>query len=709
MRDKKHVVFFVTMMMSLMSVPLFAAPLPSLQSYTGIWNMPTARVLPDWHMRMGYGRTEPYRYYGGAIGLFNRVEVSGQFTEISSIEAFTDNNYGNYKDRAAGGRLVLFKEDALLPQIAIGAFDATGTSLFAQRYLVASKQIGRADFTIGLGQGILAGEYPRSNDVGAGEDKAFDFLTSSPDRTTKVFAGVEYQLTPNWTISAEYSPIDRENLYGFRNDAGEIVEDANDRWPINVGIKYQGDNIHAGLAVVRGDGIAGTLQVAFPLEPNAMLGWQRSEEYEPEAKVLYQAAHAENQALAKLAVDELYQQGFSMVKVVCSDEAIWVEFTNNLHLEPARTFGQLGASLQRLLPARITTFYLNLCENDQVQLSFAVPRDTFQAFMQQRLDRVGLNEYADLTLYKQANWSQFNQTEHISKVQVRRDRPFMYSVNPRLFTFLNNKEGFFKHKGVVQFDGSYRLWRGARIAGQFELTLFNQFGDLDYDKLENDAVRTDLVDYYSQNDPRLTMLAAEQHFTLPGQWQGRFAAGAFESAFAGFGGELFRLFNNGRWGIGVESQAVRKRDVDDNFKLRDDSGMEQWFYTGFVNLYAQLWPEEGVEVGLKIGRFLAGDPGVRLELRRSFKNFTVGVWYTKTDTDRFSSRENRDAESKGVFIRFPLALFKDRDRPGNLGYTFASFTRDQGQLVAQPSSLYPLNPSATPLQMGKQLDKMRRY
>ena len=59
-------------------------PLASLQSFTGIWDMPTARILPDWNFRFKYGIAEPYRYYGGALGLFDRLEIHGQFTETST-------------------------------------------------------------------------------------------------------------------------------------------------------------------------------------------------------------------------------------------------------------------------------------------------------------------------------------------------------------------------------------------------------------------------------------------------------------------------------------------------------------------------------------------------------------------------------------------------------------------------------------------------
>ncbi len=686
---------------------LHAAHLASLQSYTGLWNMPTARVLPDWNIRLGYGWADPYRYYGGAIGLFDRLEISGQFTEITSITAFEDYDYGNYKDRAAGMRLVLFKEDELFPQVALGAFDATGTALFSQRYLVASKRFGKADITLGLGQGTLAGEY---TSIGGSQDAAGTFLFSSPNRPTRPFGGIEYDLTPNWTLSAEYSSLDRKNLYGYRDGEGQSVYDGdNGFWPVNIGLKYHSSNWQANLAVLRGDTLAAGVQMAFPLKLDSLLGWRRTPELDPGASLLYRAATSENEGLAILLADQLTLQGFDGVKVASSDTSVWVEFSNNRHLEVMRSFGHIANTLDKLLPSRITTFYLNQTEHDLVIQSLKLPRESFHAFMDERLDQRTLQSFSDMDLSAGTHWDEFQKYNPGSRLQEAPEKRFSYQIQPRIFTFLNNKAGFFKHKGVLELTGGVRLWRGARLAAGGELVLFNQYDDLDWEPLEDNAVRTDMVEYQRRSDPSITQLAFEQYGELPGQWQGRLAVGMFERAYAGFGLETFRFFHNGLWGVGFEAEAVRKRDLDNSFKLRNDPGMDDWFYTGFVNLYAQLWPSQGVEVGLKVGRFLAGDPGVSIELRRSFKHFTVGAWYTKTDTSLFNDPENIDSETKGVFIRFPLALFKDRDVPGHLHYAITSFTTDQGQTVAQPGTLYPMDPWDTPVQSMRDLNKMRQY
>jgi hypothetical protein len=360
---------------------------------------------------------------------------------------------------------------------------------------------------------------------------------------------------------------------------------------------------------------------------------------------------------------------------------------------------------EEVLPPRIQTLFLNLKQNGQVRQSLYTSRGNLKAFLASRQDADGFLTYADLDLYGRKHWQEYRSFAEVTPLHREPDRRFSYSIKPRVRTFLNNRRGFFKHKGVVQARGNYELWPGARLAGEFELTVFNQFDDLAFPPLERKSVRTDMGLYEAGSEPRLSMFALDQVLELPYSVQGRVSAGLFESAYAGFGAEVFRFFHHGLWGIGLESETVRKRDLDDNFALRDD--LDQWFTTGFINLYAQLWPAQGVEAGLKAGRFLAGDPGVRLELRRAFRYFPVGGWYTYTDTSIFESEKNRGQSEKGVYLRIPLAAFRDTASRGHLRYEISSFTRDQGTLVRQPNMLYPMDPWSTPVHTRQSLEEMR--
>ncbi len=678
--------------------------LSSLQAYSGIINMPNARVMPDWQMRFHYGNNDPYRYYGVAMGLWDRLEVHGQFTEITTIEAFVGQGYGNYKDRSAGARLVLLPEGDFWPQMAVGIFDATGTALFGTRYLVASKQLGVVDFTFGLGQGILAGEFIPDT-VGAADDYGYSFLFSSPSRSTKPFGGLEWQVTPLLTVSAEASSVDLDNMFGYR-DGKQVVKEDDRRTPVDVGLKYQvNKHLSAQLFLMGASSWAGGLSMEFPLDPEGMIPWKKSSLAPAGEGERWRSYNADHEALAAIIAKRVQDEGFNEVVVSAGETAVWIETINSVHLSDSRAMGHVFRVIDPLLPERVQVIYLNLKENGQVLQSLRTSRVGLRAYMGSYQDTDGFFAFADLDLYGNEHWQEYQEGDPASRLYHAPDKKLTYSIKPKVRTFLNNRSGFFKHKGVLRARADYVPFGQTQFTGEFEVPLFNQYDELIYSPLETDAVRTDLVNYEKQKNSRVTMLAVDHVTALPYQTLGRLSAGIFESAYAGFGAECFRYFNDGLWGIGLEAETVRKRDIDDNFALRED--LDQWFSTSFVNLYAQLWPEQGLEAGLKIGRFLAGDPGVRIELRRSFRYFTVGAWYTKTNTDIFQSTQNRDDVQKGVFISFPFSIFTNRDVKGHMEYDFTSFTRDSGSTVRQPNLLYPMDPWSTPRHLRQTLDEMR--
>ena len=672
-----------------------AQPLGSLQSYTGILFMPNARVEPDWSIRIKSGHSDPYTYYGGALGVFNIFEFHGQFTQVNTIEGFPGFNYGDYKDRNAGMRMVLLKENEFWPQVSIGFYDAIGTGLFPFRYLVASKMVGNVDLTVGLGQGILADD-----------DFGQSLIFSTPFRKTKPFFGVEWHINPRLSFSAEYSSINWGNMYGYRDTLGTQLKNDDTLFDVNLGVKYKLTNyLHASAALIGGNSFAGSMNLEFPLEPEGMLPWEKSKPYTATEKLHWNAYEANNEELSSLVAEEIKQIGFSSVSVACSQDSVWVEFDNKVHLSDARAIGRIAVVLEKLLPQRIQLFYINLRKRTTVISSLRVGRKDLKAFLESNIDDQGLMAYADFSLYKSNNWKKFN--KEASVLQSAKQSRLSYHLQPKIRTFINNRSGFFKHKGVLRAKADYRLWRGGALLGTLEYTLFNEYDELIYDPLETDnAVRTDLQEYETGQELRLSTLAFNQFIDLPLDIQGRFSAGYFETMYAGIGVECFRYFNNGLWGIGFDSQMVKKRDPNSTFKIHES--YDDWYKTFFLNVYAEVIPSLGLELGLKIGRFLAGDPGVRIDLRRTYKYFTIGAWFTKTDTDLFVSEKNRQAEEKGVYISFPLSIFSNKDRPERLRYNITSFTKDQGATVYQPGSLYPLAPFSTPDNLQRTLNEMRQ-
>ena len=238
----------------------------------------------------------------------------------------------------------------------------------------------------------------------------------------------------------------------------------------------------------------------------------------------------------------------------------------------------------------------------------------------------------------------------------------------------------------LYWSASYFPWRGAVMKAAIRTPIYNELNP-NSTAAEAGAVRSDSFKYLGRTDVHLEQLAYDQVFNLPYEWLARGEVGFFEAAYGGVGTEIFRFFDEGRWGVGLEAEWVKKRDEERDFRFLDSSPTYELV---FLNVYHKLIPSLGLDIGLKLGRFLAGDWGGRLDVSRTYKHFTLGAWYTVTDTDDFESYHNRGYHDKGLYLSIPFSLFTDRDHPRKLFYGIKPWGRDTGQTVAQINSLYPM-------------------
>ena len=61
---------------------------PNNFGVTGLFETPTARMMPENRYRLGATQVHPYRYYYGTVGLFDRIEVNGRVTEVIDVPGF---------------------------------------------------------------------------------------------------------------------------------------------------------------------------------------------------------------------------------------------------------------------------------------------------------------------------------------------------------------------------------------------------------------------------------------------------------------------------------------------------------------------------------------------------------------------------------------------------------------------------------------------
>jgi hypothetical protein len=653
-------------------------PLSSFQGYSGIWDMPNARILPDWHMRLGTSFSLPYYYFQTSFGLFDRLEINGRLTGARGFPALGP-GYGDNKDKAIDIKLALLKEGNLRPALALGATDIHGTGLYTSRYLVLSKQIGPFDFTLGAGQGMLGGksQSERARIAGPSGDSAFAYLTSG-DTDFSIFGGLEYAVTDNLRISAEYSSIKYEKVQ-FGNRASS---------PVNLGFKYTlWDYLHFQAAFTRGEEFSAGLFLQIPLKAELLLAWKKEPEPIREERTIIRAARADDQQLAELVALSLEKDGFRKVGVKVAGSRVWVEVTNERYNSPSLALRRMFLVTDYLAPEKIKHFHFALIREDIFQTGLAASREHIRNLIQSNTDPTQFLEFANLSQEKKKFEDEFIQPGVIPGSAETKTMNWSLTLKPKLDTYLNDPSGFFKAGLSLNVIGRLRPWKGGLFLAVADLPIYNQ---IQSSSNVNEAlpVRTDLVDYLGRTSAHITAYGYDHILTLPNDIRTRFGIGAFEAAYLGFGGEAFKYLNDGKYGLGLEGALVWKRDTDNDFRLHDVH--KRAFYSYLLNLYGRPFETAGLDFGFKIGRFLGGDKGVRFEISRTFEHFTLGAWYTITDTSHFTSSFNRGYHDKGIFFSFPLSALKDMPVYGRFSYSLSPWTRDTGQTVEQFRSLYPV-------------------
>jgi len=247
-----------------------AAPPPTLIrdnfGTAGMIEMPSARMAPDGELSVGASFFQNTQHYNFGFQILPWLETSFRY---SGLQHF-DSSYPVYYDRSFAVKARLWDESAFFPAVALGINDLVGTGVYSSEYVVASKQFGRFDASLGFGWGRLGSTALFRNPL-ASLSAQFDdrpTLTTPGGTNFNVFlhgpnAGLFGGLiwhTPirNLSLAAEYS----SDTYMFERQRGSFSP----RSQMNYGASYQvGDNVTVGLAWLYGRSISGS--VLFALNP----------------------------------------------------------------------------------------------------------------------------------------------------------------------------------------------------------------------------------------------------------------------------------------------------------------------------------------------------------------------------------------------------------------------------------------------------------
>jgi len=623
---------------------------------TGLLEIPTARVLDDGVIRVSVAQALPYRWYGGGMGVFPGLELTGRLTDITNIPGPTP-EYGSNKDKAFDIKYQLIPESKWLPAVALGYHDLFGTQLFEAQYIVLSRQIFPFDFTLGYGTKRLDG----------------------------LFAGIEVALHPRLHFITEYSPID----YATDTPSARGVPEGAE-WPVNFGLRYKLlPVIDLGVSYQRGDTVGVSLNFQTDLgkpivphraDPPPLVDVDRRPFKQRDKKEMVEKIHA-----------AIHEAGFANVSVYTEEGTLSAEFTNNQYLSNQKAVGRVLRIL--LLHAPSDAKKLQAIEKRKgiPIVKVAVKPSVFEAYLMGDVPEEIFERLIEVETTTEEPDLNDPEVVHTGGEDSR----FGYGVKPEFQSYLNDPSGFFKFRVGIKPWGVANLWKGGEAYARFDVPFYSNIESTNVSP--PDTVREDSWKYLGR-DYTFSNLLFDQAIQFTDRTFGRVSFGYLEYMYAGASGEVLHFFGDGSVAVGLQADWVRKREPGSTMALKDLD-----FYDLLANAYFRV-PKLDVTLQTQYGRFMAGDVGWLFTGTREYDTgIIIGGWWSFTDTDDLQGF-SRGYDSKGVFITLPASIFLPHDSPIRYNYSFSPWTRDSAQTPYHWQTLFDL---ASDLMPGRFRAKMQ--
>ena len=686
----------------------------SYNGNTGVFETPNARIMPDWHMRVFFNEDNPFSYYGAAINLLPFLETNFHITKIDGVEAFGGTtNYGDNKDKSLSFKLQVKEEGKYMPALAIGADDVWGTALYTSKYIAASKKIGYFDFTLGYAKGRLGGENLKKYDIntsntGSVNNPAFKFLTNTSWGGGKPFGSVVFDATEDLSLMAEYSPIEYKYDKSNPFTSGDMYKEPESNF--NYGLKYKwGNNSIFSLSYQRGNTLSFGYTYQFGFDRTGLFEHLPDTKWKADEKKLKEYENLSEKELADKLSNEVAAERFRNVTTSVNGNKIWSEITNTRYHNDLKAVGRAISTIDEVAPEKYDTIYMTLKNKYTPTKTFKVNRKEFDLYENDKLSDDYMEKAVEISLKSNEKYNEFiGDKENVYKTNLFDTKRFKWNIAPKIRTYLNHDDKPFAIKVSARATSSYDITDNLSIEGAIEQPVYHTGKDLSSKPLEDEklSLRSDITDTFVYNDTQMPYLSASFVDKMFDESFYKIEAGYLEYAFAGVDLEWYKPMFDDKFGVGLQYQKVYKRKVDNLFKVKNDYSYD----AAFLNIFYQAVPKYNINLGLKIGKFLAGDKGVKVELTRHYKDFSIGVFATATNSkDVFKNEDNRGYIDKGVYIKFPLETFHYKNMKKRVTYGLKPWTRDVGQYSNTRSSLYPMSNSENNTQIMKNNIKYLKY
>jgi membrane-associated phospholipid phosphatase len=666
----------------------------------GFWQMPSARMAKAGTFNFTLSHVQPYTRGNIFVQPFDWLEAGFRYTDISN-RLFSPNalNTGQTaKDKSFDAKFKLWNESAWMPQVAVGFRDLAGTGAFSGEYVVASKRTDAFDWALGLGWGNVGGRGNVRNPLrflspkfesrkGSSEEGGVPLFSSYFRGPAAYFGGVQYQ-TP-WEpliLKLEYDGNDYQHE-PFDNNQRV-------RSPWNFGLVYRGRWVDLSVAVERGDKLM--LGLTFFTELQEARVPKLNDP--PRVPVVVGRATGTRDWAATSA--ELQRQSdWHVHRIELRGRELHVTFDDAAAQHWRERLDRITAVLNRDAPPSVDRFVLVYRQRGVATAEHVIDRDSWVA---ERSRFVTPGERREWVIARPAEdgglkprapgyWASTSADKHDERSST--DARVLYVKSQDRFTAnfgidfeptLGGPDAFV----LYQFSGALRTTLRLRddtwLRGNFRLALYNNYDRFTVTGPSNlPRVRTFLREYRTTSILTMPVLQLTHIGKLTDNQYYSVYSGYFEEMFGGVGAEwLYRPFAS-RFAFGVDVNALKQRNFEQDFGFRDYSVV-----SGHATAYWDTgW--NNVQVKLSAGRYLAKDIGATLDVSRVFKNgVTVGAFATKTNVSAAEFGEG--SFDKGVYLRIPFDVMLTRSSASVANFVWRPLTRDGGAMLFRTDRLYGL-------------------
>ena len=664
-------------------------PSQMVQGGVGLWQTPTARMMPEGALSMSYTDNQEYRFMSVSLQLFPWMEATARYTDVrtrlySNVDDFSGDQ--TLKDKGLDVKFRLWEESYYLPDISVGFRDFGGTGFFESEFVNASKAVGPFDFHLGLGWGHLGYQ----NDITNPFCELRDSFCERPDGfsgrggkvdyqnffkgSMAVFGGVEYQ-TPLEGLSFK-AEFEGNNYQQDR--AGVLEQDS--RW--NFGAVYRWNNFDFSLNYQRGNTIGFGVSYKLNMHTVSQVKIDNPPREIQGIKPPENAAAVNRQ---KLYNDLRRNGGYVITDLEIDDEQATFYGLQTRYRDRNEGVERVGRILASELPESIQQYHLVEQSNNVPMVDTVIDAAKFREHATYSVPESSVED-----TYRRVSPTQ----QQVDAYEPHRATGAFFSTKFFWTQTFGNPEDFYLYQIGLLSSVGYKFNEHLGIYGGIRTTLLDNFDKFNFTVDAEEAflprVRTRVREYVTGPMITLDTVFMQWSDRLADNWYYQGYGGYLETMFGGVGGEIMYRPIDSNFAFGVDINYVKQRDPDSTTAFMDYSAA-----TGFASAYYQPDFLPDTRIRASVGQFLAKDRGINIDFAKRFDSgIVVGAFASFTNVS--SEEYGEGSFTKGFYVSVPLDLFILQPATGRGQFPWVPIARDGGQMLNRPVQLIGVTEMRSP-------------